>query len=161
MDGMVQWDEQVATNQHFPLACEVEWYQRNLFAVDILPHIQFSPVGKQKDAVPGPDRCACCRSQNSGRSFFGSHCPNESRREKILSFAAIFLIAAGSPMAASKLLMASASNKALVLSSAQQRDVPNLKGLALSFTASVLVWTMSLTPNSGRCCRERPASRET
>src|SRR5579875_2963166 len=81
--------------------------------------------------------------QNSGRWFLGSHCPSASRSENTLSLARAFSSSLrAQPIAASIPFSVSASNKGLVLSSAQHLLAPSRNGLAPLATASQFVCTI-------------------
>ncbi len=49
-ERLLDGDETVAADQHAPLFSEVERDDRNVFQVDVVPHVEFGPVGERKDA---------------------------------------------------------------------------------------------------------------
>src|SRR6201999_1946106 len=48
--GLLDRDEAIAANQHAALLREVERHDRNVFKMDVMPHVELGPVGEREDA---------------------------------------------------------------------------------------------------------------
>ncbi len=136
---VIHWNEGIAADEHLPLFRKIKRHDRNALAMDVFPHVEFSPIGEGKDpqslSVRRAGRCRGSRIPDVGS--WGPIGPaNHARRRRAL-WRAIFLRRGALPHGDIDGVYPPARRaSALVFSRAQHRLVPRRKGLAPSFNAS-------------------------